>query len=167
MPADYKKHAITFLSFWGKEKLSTQENLFEVIQRFARRFVVDNHVDWFELSAAPNNANAAFILGTTADKEASPLRLLLEGKAGTPKVRQNVFLFGMKSPTAHDAFCGHRTPLLVISRLDAHATAIRDMDGLRKFDEPSGDKTKWDTSQSIGQVSSDVGQRKCENRCAI
>lgn len=149
LPTDHKKHAITFLSFWGKEKLSTQENLFEVIQRFARRFVVDNHVDWFGLSAAPDDANTAFILGTTADKEASPLRLLLEGKAGTPKVRQNVFLFGMKSPTAYDAFYGHRTPLLVISRLDAHATVIRDMDGLRKFDQPRGDKTKWDTSQSI------------------
>ena len=149
LPADRRKHAITFLTFWGKEMLSTQDNVFEQIQKCDRRFVVDNNIDWFELSAAPGNANAAFILGTTADKESSPLRLLLERGDGTPKVRDNVFLFGMKSPTAQDVLCGHRTPLLVISRLDAHATRIRDMNALRQFDQPGGGKAKWDTSESI------------------
>jgi len=85
LPAECMKHAITFLSFFGKEKLSTQGNLFEVIQKFGRRFVVDNHIDWFGLSGMPENSNTAFILGTTADKESSPLRLLLEDKSGTPK----------------------------------------------------------------------------------
>src|SRR5712692_1480883 len=98
LPADYKKHAITFLSFWGKEKLSTQENLFEVIQRFSRRFVVDNNVDWFELSAATENADTAFVLGTTADKESWQLGALLENQDGSPKIRPNVFMFGWKSP---------------------------------------------------------------------
>jgi hypothetical protein len=149
LPADYRQHALTFLSFYGKERLSTQENLFEVIKKCEPRFVVDNNINWFELSASPGYANAAFILGTTTDKEASPLRLLLERKDQTPKIRPNVFLFGMKSPTPEDALAGHRTPLLVISRLDAHATNIRDMSGLRKFDQPGGGKAKWDTSESI------------------
>ena len=149
LPANYNKHAITFLSFYGKEKLSTQENLFEVIQTFERRFVVDNHVNWFDLSGMCHNSNTAFILGTTADRESSPLKLLLEDKNGKPKVRQNVFAFGMKSPTHEDILAGHRTPLLVISRLDAHATAIMDMDGVRKFDQPGGYKTKFDSSKSI------------------
>ena len=112
---DYRKHAITFLSFWGKEKLSTQENLFDVIQRFTRRFVVDNNVGWFELSATSQNADVAFILGTTADKEAWRLRALLENPDGSPKARTNVFMFGWKSPTPKDILYGHRTPLLVIS----------------------------------------------------
>src|SRR6266404_840788 len=150
LSADYREHALTFLSFYGKEKLSTQGNLYEVIQKCERRFVIDNNIDWFDLSAVPGNSNAAFILGTSADKEASPLRLLLERKDQTPKIRLNVFLFGMKSPTAEDVLAGHRTPLLVISRLDAHATKIRDMNGLRKFDQAGGGKAKWDTSESIG-----------------
>jgi hypothetical protein len=70
LQADYKKHAITFLTFYGKEKLSTRGNLFEVIQKFERRFVVDNHIDWFGLSGLPENSNVAFILGTTTDKPA-------------------------------------------------------------------------------------------------
>ena len=53
LPVDYRKHAITLLTYWGNEKLSTQENLFEAIQKCERRFVVDNNIDWFELSAAP------------------------------------------------------------------------------------------------------------------
>ena len=67
LPPDYKRHAITFLSFYGKEKLSTQENLFEAIQKFPRRFVVDNNIDWPDLSTATENVDTAFILGTTAD----------------------------------------------------------------------------------------------------
>jgi hypothetical protein len=143
------KHAITFLSFYGKEKLSTQANLFEIIQAFERRFVVDNHIDWFGLSAVSPNSNTAFILGTTADRESSPLKLLLEDKSGKPKVRQNVFLFGMKSPTQEDILAGHRTPLLAISRLDEYATAVRDMDGLRKFEQQGREKAKWSSTKSI------------------
>lgn len=149
LPADYKKHAITFLTFYGKEKLSTQENLFEVIQKFERRFVVDNHIDWFGLSGAPENSKTAFILGTTADRESSPLRLLLENKSGKPKVRHNVFMFGMKSPAQEDILAGHLTPLLVISRLDEYAAAVLNMDGIRKFDQPGGDKARWSSSESI------------------
>ncbi len=156
LPADYRKHAITFLSFWGKEELSTQENLFEVIQRFARRFVVDNNVDWLELSAAPENADTAFVLGTTADKEAWRLRALLETPDGTPKIRLNVFMFGWRSPTPKDILCGHRTPLLLISRLDEHLTKILDMDGLRKFDQQAKGKAKWDTSTSIAEEKTKV-----------
>jgi hypothetical protein len=156
LPVDFKKHAITFLSFAGKEKLSTQENLFEVIQKFERQFVVDNHIDWFGLSAVPENSNTAFILGTTADRESSPLRLLLEDKSGKPKIRQNVFLFGMKSPTQEDILAGHLTPLLVISRLDEYATAVLNMDGLRRFDQPGGDKGKWSSLKSIADEKNKV-----------
>jgi len=145
------KHAITFLSFYGKEKLSTQENLFEVIQKFEQRFVVDNHINWFELSGIPENSKTAFIVGTTADKESSPLRLLLEDASGKPKIRKNVFLFGMKSPNPDDILAGHRTPFLIISRLDDYATEVLDIKSLRKFDQPDGDKAKWNTSKSIAE----------------
>jgi len=149
LPVDYEKHAITFLSFYGKELLSTQGNLFEVIQKSARRLVVDNHIDWFRLSGLLDNSNTAFILGTTTDRESSPLRLLVEDKFGNPKVRQNVFMFGMKSPTHEDILDGHRTPLLVISQLDEYAIKIFDVDGIRKFEQPGGEKVKWNSSQSI------------------
>jgi hypothetical protein len=151
LPPDYKKHGITFLSFLGEERLSTQDNLFEIIQIFGRRLVVDTHIDWFDLSAVPTNANTAFILGTTADKETSPLRFIFENQSGNAKIRPNVFLFGMRSPPPEDILAGHRTPLLIISRLDTHATAIRDMVGLRKFEKPGGGKSKLDTSQSIAE----------------
>ena len=149
LPSDFMKHAITWLTFAGKEKLSTQENLFDAIQSFERRVVVDNHIDWFGLSGKPENSKTAFILGTTADRESSPLRLLLEDLSGKPKVRKNVFMFGMKSPAHEDILAGRLAPLLVISRLDEYATAILDMDGLRKFDQPGGEKSKWDSSRSI------------------
>jgi len=55
----------------------------------------------------------------------------------------------MKSPTQEDILAGHRTPLLVISRLDEYATAVRDMNGLRKFDQPGRNKTNWNTNWSI------------------
>lgn len=148
-PTDFWKHAITFLTFSGKEKLSTQGNLFEAIQAFERRVVVDNHVDWFGLSGKPENSNTAFILGTTADRESSPLHLLVEDSSGKQKVRDNVFMFGMKSPTHEDILAGHRTPLLVISRLGEHATKMLNMDGLRNFDRPGGEKGKWNSSKSI------------------
>lgn len=147
LPADYREHALTFLTFYGKEKLSTQHNLFDAIHRYQQRYVVDNNIDWFALSA--KSPNVAFILGTTVDKEASPHRLLLEKSDETSKTRLNVYFFGMKSPTPEDVIAGHRTPLLVISRLDPHATKLRDMNALRQFDQPGGDKTKWDTSKSI------------------
>jgi hypothetical protein len=156
LPENYKKHAITFLSFYGKEMLSTQENLFEAILKFKRRFVVDNHIDWFGLSGVPEHSNTAFVLGTIADKESSPLRLLLEGLLAKPKIRQNVFLFGMKSPVQEDILVGFRTPLLVISRLDEYASAVWDMSGIRKFDQPGGDKTKWNTSKSIADEKAKV-----------
>lgn len=149
LPPDFKKHAITFLTFVGKEMLSTQRNLFDAIQSFERRVVVDNHIDWFGLSGLPENSNTAFILGTTTDRESSPLNLLLEDLSGKPKVRKNVFMFGMKSPTHEDILAGHRTPLLVISQFDEYATTILDMDGIRKFDQPGGEKSKWDSSRSI------------------
>lgn len=149
LPPGYRKHAITFLTFYAKEKLSTQENLFEKIQEFPKRFVVDNNIAWPKFSAASENANVAFILGTTVDKEASPLWGMLEDVHKNPKIRNNVFMFGMKSPTRDDVLAGHRTPLLVISRLDESATKLRDMERLRKFDKPNGDKAKWDTSESI------------------
>ncbi len=129
--------------------LSTQRNLFDAIQSFERRVVVDNHIDWFGLSGLPENSNTAFILGTTTDRESSPLNLLLEDLSGKPKVRKNVFMFGMKSPTHEDILAGHRTPLLVISQFDEYATTILDMDGIRKFDQPGGEKSKWDSSRSI------------------
>lgn len=151
LPADYKKHAITFLSFDGKEKLSTQENLFEVVQGFGRRVVVDNHIDWHALSSKPKNSKIAFILGTTVDKESSPLRLLLEDVDGNSKIRPNVFMFGMKSPSVEDEFFGFSIPHLVISRLDSHATVLRDMDRLRRFEQKCGDKASWDTSKSLAE----------------
>lgn len=149
LPPDYKKHAITFLSPWGKEKLSTQDNLFEAIQRFERRFVVDTHIDWLELSACPENANTAFILGMTMDHETWRLQALVENPDGSPKVRQNVFQFGYRSPPPKDVLHGHITPQLIIARLDAHRTAVLDMDGLRRFDQQASSGARWDTSDSI------------------
>lgn len=149
LPPDYKKHAITFLTFYGKEKLSTQENLLEVINQFPRRFIVDSNIDWTDLSVKTENEDIAFILGTTVDRETSPLRLMLEDCHKNPKVRKNVFMFGMKSPTREDEIAGHRTPLLIISKLDEFTTKLLDMEQLRKFDKPGGDKTKWDSSESI------------------
>jgi hypothetical protein len=155
LPADGAKHAITFLTPNGKEKGSTQGNLFEVIQKYERRFVVDNHIDWFGLSALPENSNVAFILGTTTDRESCSLKSLFEDKTGKPKVRQNVFMFGMQSPkrpTQQEVLAGHLPPLtpdLVISRLDEYATLVLDMEGIRKFEQPDGEKKKFDSSWSI------------------
>jgi|GEM_PF-2121590 len=156
LPPDFRKHAITFMSFLAEEKLSTQDNLFEVIQGFPRRFVVDSHIDWLEFSAAPESADAAFILGTTISKEASPLHLLLETKTGAPKIRNNVFMFGLKAPGPKDILAGHRTPFLVITRFDAYATRVLDIQGLRKFDQQGVNGTKWDTSKSIIEEKSRV-----------
>jgi hypothetical protein len=58
-------------------------------------------------------------------------------------------MFGMKSPTSEDTLAGHRTPLLVISKLDEFAVKLRDMERLRKFEQLGGGKAKWDTSESI------------------
>ena len=44
LPADLKEHAMAFLTLDGDEMLSTQNNLFEVVKRFAGRFVVDNNI---------------------------------------------------------------------------------------------------------------------------
>jgi len=155
LPADGAKHAITFLTPNGKEKGSTQGNLFEVIQNYERRFVVDNHIDWFGLSGLPENSNVAFILGTTTDRETCFLKSLFEDKTGKLKVRQNVFMFGMQSPkrpTQQEVLAGNLPPLtpdLVISRLDEYATLVMDMEGIRKFEQPGGDKGKFDSSWSI------------------
>jgi hypothetical protein len=61
LPADMKKHAITFLTLDGDEMRSTQENLFEVVKRFARCFLVDNNISWFKLARMPDNVDTAFI----------------------------------------------------------------------------------------------------------
>ena len=155
MPANGAKHAITFLTPYGKEKGSTQGNLLEAIQKYDRRFVVDNHIDWFGLSRLPENSNVAFILGTTTDREICSLKSLVEDKTRKPKVRQNVFMFGMQSPkrpTQQEVLAGRLPPLtpdLVISRLDEYATLVMDIEGIRRFEQPDGDKGKFDSSWSI------------------
>jgi hypothetical protein len=145
---DINNHAITFLSFGGKERHSTQGNLLDALQLFERRFVVDNHIKWKILSESTENANTAFILGTTMDNENVRIRSLVENRTGVPIIRANVFRFGWKSPTFDDLLIEEHTPMLVIARLDMHARAVMNMDGLRNF-EASGRKANWDTSDSI------------------
>jgi len=148
LPADLKKHAITFLTLDGDEVLSTQENLFEVVKRFVRRFVVDNNISWLKLAKMPDNVNTAFVLGTTVDHESSPPRFLLEDNCRKPKICHNFFQFGMKT---EETPSGDPFRYLIISRLDAHATAILDMNALRKFDQPCGGNTKWNRTKSIAE----------------
>lgn len=116
---------------------------------FSRRLVVDQNVNWLDLSSAPESGNTAFILGTTIHKEASPIRLLVEDKNGVFRTRQNVFNFGVKYPTQKDMEAGYREPMIVITRLNAETTAILDLKGLRKFNEPDGGGKLWDTSEAV------------------
>ena len=141
---------MTFLSFWGKEKLSTHGNLLDAMQSFDRRCVVDTHIDWIKLTGLPQNANTAFIIGTTVDHEIPNLKALLLKRDGSPKARQNIFHFGMKSPTTADIRAGHTTPMLVIVRHDPELPNLLDMDALFKFDaKRAAGKIRWDNSQSI------------------
>ena len=88
------------------------------------------------------------ILGTTVDHESSPPRFLLEDNSGKPKISHNVFQFGMKTEETQN---GNPFRYLIISRLDAHATAILDMNAIRKFDQPCGGNTKWNRTNSIAE----------------
>ena len=154
VPPYYMRHAVTFLSFVGENILSTQDNLFEVLQRFDRRFVVDSHINWFQLSVAQENLKTAFVIGTTASKEASPLRFVLETPGLVPKVRQNVFMFGGKDPTPEDIEPGITIPRLLLARLDEHAPTAINMAGVRQFEEK--EKRTWDTSESIAEEKAKV-----------
>jgi hypothetical protein len=148
LPADFKNHAITFLSLDGEEMLSTQENLFELIQRSNGRFVIDNNIPWFKLSKMPEHVDSAFVLGTTLDHESSPPRLLLEDSCGNPKICQNVFQFGMKTEVIAN---GNAIRYLIISRLDAHSTVSLNMNLLRQIDHPCGGSTNWNRTKSIAE----------------
>jgi hypothetical protein len=54
--------------------------------------------------------------------------------------------------------------MIVISRLDAHATAILDMNALRKCDQPCGGNTKWNRTKSIGEEKEKVLVLLCVKR---
>ena len=79
---DITKHAVTYLSLDAQHLHSTKENLFDSIQHYKRRYIVDTHIDWFSMSGIPENQRIAFILGTTLDKEISRLHHLIETSDG-------------------------------------------------------------------------------------
>ena len=154
LPDDAQMNAVTFLTIGGVELCSTQGNLFDLIQTFERRFVVDTHVDWFSLSGDARSSKFAFVIGTTADREASPKRLHVENFNLTPKVRNNVFIFGLRPALEKDVAAGFPEHQLILQRLDEHATRVLDMQGLRAFEQNEG--AHWDTGEGLDASKSEV-----------
>lgn len=99
------------------------KNLWERIQRFDQRFVVDNHVPWD--TYAPENSHAAFILGTTALSEKNKtLSIFLDSK-GKRRAYRNVFLFrAYRNPRNRDSRLGQ----LIIDALDEWCLSVFDQE---------------------------------------
>ncbi len=147
MRPEFLEHGVTVISLFGKQILSTQGNLFEMIKAMGEAFVVDTHIDWEGLSAKEEHANKAFIIGTTLDKERSHRLSLFENQEG-PKVRHNVFFFGMRSQARQDIPIGGLAPALWIERLDKYCLTVRDRDKILKGDNCG---VRFDYSWSINE----------------
>jgi len=145
--AEYRNHAITAITFFGKLLLSTKENLFDLINRMENAYLVDSQIPWETLSDLPENTNKAFILGTTIDKERASSLSLFENKDGL-KVRLNVFLFGMRTPRTEDVPFVGRAPQLWIEQLDEHCFDVRNRDAILAW-EKSG--KIWNDSKSVDE----------------
>jgi hypothetical protein len=69
--------------------------LFDYVQSFGKRFIVDNNIPWERYARDHRNRDIAFILGTTVLNERPQLLSLYEDLAnGNRKVFRNVFHFG-------------------------------------------------------------------------
>jgi hypothetical protein len=143
----YRNHAVTVITYFGKLLLSTKDNLFEVITGMDSRYLVDSQIPWETLSALPKNANKAFILGTTVDKERPSSLSLFENKDGL-KVRLNVFLFGMKNAAPEDVPIIGKAPQLWIQQLDAHCFDVLNRKAMIAWEKAG---KIWNDSQSVNE----------------
>jgi hypothetical protein len=104
--------------------------LWDEIQSFNERFVVDNHQPWERYARLRANERIAFILGTTVLNERSQLLSVFEDSKGQRKVFHNVFLFGAENLEVNGngyIFRGR----LVLDRLDDAMLSLKDREKLR------------------------------------
>jgi hypothetical protein len=135
------------MSFFGKIFVAPKENLYDIIKGMEVRYVVDTHVQWETLSVHPQHQNKAFILGTTITKERDRPLSFFENHKGERKVRENVFIFGMRNATPEDVAIGWIKPTLWINRLDENC-----FDAWNREEMTKNERTKiWDDSKSVNE----------------
>lgn len=108
------------------------KNLWEEIQKFSEKFIVDNHVPWSQYARRKECANTAFVLGTSALNENTKLMSIFEEPGGKRRAHRNVFLFGPRDLEYDQRGC-LLNGKLVIDRLDETAISVFDRGKLSTF----------------------------------
>lgn len=140
-------HSLTVISLFGKVHVVTKENLYDRIRNKEARFIVDTHIQWENLSALPQHQDKAFILGTTITKERDRPLSFFENQKGEKKIRQNVFLFGMRNAPPEDIAIRWIKPTLWITQLDENCFDVWNRGEMAK-----SEKTKnWNDSKSVSE----------------
>ena len=99
--------------------------LWDELQSFKFRLVVDNHTPWEKFAKDEAYADVAFILATTALNEKNKLLALCEDGQGHRKAFQNVFLFGAEIDEVTEQ--GHIVKgRLSLERLDRDIISLKD-----------------------------------------
>ena len=130
------RHASLHMNLYGvprdESKILSPKGtkLWDELQSFKYRLVVDNHSPWEKFAKDEAYAGVAFILATTALNENNKFLALCEDRQGHRKAFQNVFLFGAEIDEVTEQ--GHMVKgKLSLERLDRDTISLKDKDKLR------------------------------------
>jgi hypothetical protein len=125
------RHACLYMNLYGvpldgsKILSPSGTKLWDELQSFKYRFVVDNHSPWEKFAKDETYADVAFVLATTALNEKNKLFALCEDAQGHRKAFQNVFLFGAEIDEVTEQ--GYMVKgRLSLERLDRDTISLKD-----------------------------------------
>jgi hypothetical protein len=172
------RHAYLYMNLYGvpldgsKILSPNGTKLWDELQSFKYRFVVDNHSPWEKFAKDETYAGVAFVLATTAKNERDRLLTLFEDDHGHRKEFSNVFFFGAKIDKITEK--GYMQGNVMLERLDRDAISLKDKGKLdtignmlsplgfrRPMDEPDEELERLKVLRQRGQ---DALQKEIEDK---